>query len=54
MIENMAWNIFKKTGDVNAFLELEQIENIKKMQENMQKVEIDGNSKDKGDNNCRK
>ena len=28
MIEKMAWNTFKKTGDINTFLELKQLDNI--------------------------
>ncbi len=28
MIKKLAWNTFKNTGDINAFLELKQIENI--------------------------
>lgn len=30
MIKKIAWNTFKNTGDINAFLELKQIENIEK------------------------
>ena len=29
MIEKMAWNTFKNTGDIHTFLELKQIENLK-------------------------
>lgn len=54
MIKNIAWNLFKTTGNVDTFLELKQIENIQKSQNNMQKVEIDGNNKNKGNNNSRK
>lgn len=28
MIKKIAWDTFKNTGDINAFLELKQIENI--------------------------
>lgn len=28
MIRKIAWETFKNTGDINAFLELKQIENI--------------------------
>ena len=28
MIKKIAWNTFKKTGDIDAFLEFKQIENI--------------------------
>ncbi len=44
MIEKMAWNTFKKTGDINTFLELRKVENLEK---NMN-GEINGNIKDKG------
>lgn len=30
MIEKMAWNTFKKTGDINTFLELREVENLEK------------------------
>ena len=26
MIEKMAWNTFKKTGNINTFLELKEVE----------------------------
>lgn len=28
MIEKMAWNTFKNTGNINTFLELREFENI--------------------------
>ena len=28
MIEKMAWNTFKNTGDINTFLELKQLDNV--------------------------
>ena len=28
MIEKMAWNTFKNTGNINTFLELKEFENI--------------------------
>lgn len=31
MIKKIAWDAFKNTGDINAFLELKEIENIEKM-----------------------
>ncbi len=46
MIEKMAWNTFKKTGDINTFLELKQLENL----EIYNNGEIDGSNKNKG--NC--
>ena len=54
MIKNMAWNVFKTTGNIDTFLELKQIENIQKMQSSIQKVETNGDNKNEGDNNCRK
>ncbi|MBP3801084.1 MAG: hypothetical protein J6I85_03500 [Clostridia bacterium] len=30
MIKKIAWDTFKKTGDIDAFLEFKQIENIEK------------------------
>ena len=30
MIKKIAWNAFKNTCDINAFLELKEIENIEK------------------------
>ena len=34
MIKKIAWETFKNTGDINAFIELKQIENIEKGIEN--------------------
>lgn len=41
MIEKMAWNTFKKTGNINTFLELKEVENLEKNING----EIDGNNK---------
>ncbi len=30
MIKKIAWETFKNTGDINAFMEFRQIENIEK------------------------
>jgi len=46
MIEKMAWNTFKNTGNINTFLELKQIDNI----ELELKGEINGTMKNEGDN----
>lgn len=54
MIKDMAWNVFKSTGNVNTFLELKQIENIQNNLINLQKVDTNGNYKNEGNNNCRK
>ncbi len=40
MIKKFAWDAFKKTGDINTFLELKQIENI---EENINKIEENNN-----------
>ena len=53
MIKDIAWNIFKNTGNVDTYLELKQIENIQN-NINMQKVDSDGNYKNKGNNNSGK
>ena len=49
MIKKIAWNTFKQTGNIDTFLEFKQIQDI---EENMQKVNQDGNYKDEGNNNC--
>ena len=52
MIKQIAWNTFKKTGDINTFLELKQMveveQNIKQI-----KAEPYENCKNQGNNNCR-
>ena len=52
MIKQIAWNTFKKTGDITTFLELKQMveveQNIKQI-----KVEPYENCKNQGNNNCR-
>lgn len=48
MIKKIAWDTFKKTGDIDAFLEFKQIKDI---EENIQKVEQNGEYKNKWDNN---
>lgn len=54
MIKEIAWNVFKSTGNVDTFLELKQIENIEKLKNNPQKVETNGNNKNERNNNCGK
>lgn len=54
MIKDMAWNMFKSTGNVDTFLELKQIENIQNNLVNLQKVDTNGNYKNEGNNNRRK
>lgn len=48
MLKKIAWNTFKNTGNIDTFMELKQLQNI---EEELQKVEQDGSSKDKRDNN---
>ena len=51
MIKKIAWDTFKNTGDIDAFLEFKQIKDI---EENIQKVEQNGNNKNKWNNNIGK
>ena len=48
MIKKIAWNTFKQTGNIDTFMELKQIQNI---EEQLQKVEQNGDNKDKRNNN---
>ena len=50
MIEKMAWNTFKNTGNINTFLELKQVENI----ELNLNGEKNGTNKDEGNSISRK
>ena len=38
MIKKIAWDAFKNTGDINAFLELKQIENIENNIKEIQQI----------------
>lgn len=49
MIEKLAWNTFKKTGNINTYLELNSFREL----ENSLKVKSDENNKSKWDNNSR-
>ena len=40
MIRKIAWDTFKNTGDINAFLELKQIENIQKQINNKNESQL--------------
>ena len=64
MIKDIAWNMFKNTGNIDMFLEFKQIKDIENNQNlvninansdedihNMQKVELDGNNKNQWNNN---
>ncbi len=50
MIKQMAWNTFKKTGNINTFMEFAKVKNI---EENI-KVNKDGDNKDKGNSDIGK
>lgn len=49
MTKDIAWNMFKNTGNIDTFLELKQLESIEN-----KKVEINEYSKNEGNNNSRK
>ena len=50
-IKDMAWNMFKSTGNLNTFLELKQIEDIESNISNIKKVEPNEADKNERDNN---
>ena len=50
MIQKMAWNTFKNTGDINTFLELKQLDNIELNLDG----EVNGTNKNEGDSISRK
>lgn len=50
MIKNLAWNMFKHTGDINSYLEFKETKNI---EENM-KVVVDETNKSKWNSDIRK
>lgn len=56
MIKNIAWNMFKNTGNIDTFLEFKQIKdlernNITNTISTIQKVELNGNNKNEWNNN---
>lgn len=56
MIKNIAWNMFKNTGNIDTFLEFKQIKdlesnNIINTIPTIQKVEPNGNNKNEWNNN---
>ena len=64
MIKNIAWNVFKNTGNIDTFLEFKQIRdiengNISNVSEmpnqgvipTIQKVELNGDNKSQWNNN---
>lgn len=53
MIKQIAWNTFKKTGDINTFLELKQVSNLEQdIMQNIKAEKIYENCKNEGNNNC--
>ena len=54
MIKDIAWKMFKSTGNVDTYLELKQIEKIQNNILNQQKVELNGYNKNERDNYFRK
>ena len=44
MLKQIAWNTFKKTGNIDTFMEMTKLKNL----ENSLKAENDGNNQDKG------
>lgn len=50
MIKKIAWDAFKNTGDINAFLELKQIENIEEEIIKTKGIEENGEHENKWDN----
>ena len=52
MMKDLAWNLFKETGNVDIFLELKQLENIQNSKKTgSQKVEANEYSKNEGNSN---
>ncbi len=49
MIKKIAWDTFKNTGDIKAFMELRQIENIEKQIEINKHNNSNNNSNNKFD-----
>ncbi len=50
MIKKIAWETFKNTGDINAFMELRQIENLEKgIEENQSFLDRPKEFQDKND-----
>ena len=39
MIKEIAWDTFKKTGDINSFLEYKQIQNLEKGIQEIQDIQ---------------
>ena len=67
MLKKMAWNVFRKTGSIDVFLEIKALEQMEKEKENLalevadeisilddNMVGKDGTNQDEGNCNCRK
>lgn len=50
MIKKIAWDAFKNTGDINAFLELKQIETIEEQIIKAKGIEEDAKHENKWNN----
>lgn len=50
MIKKIAWDTFKNTGDINAFLELKQIENIESQINKEKEIKENGEHKNEWNN----
>lgn len=53
MIKQIAWNTFKKTGNINTYLELKQVSNVEQNMMQGIKAENYENFKNERNNNCR-
>ena len=50
MIKKIAWDTFKNTGDINVFLEMKQIEQIKNQINEKKDIEENGKYEGKWNN----
>lgn len=48
MIKKIAWNTFKNTGDINAFLEFKQIQGIENQLQQMQGIQLQNIQQNQG------
>lgn len=51
MLRKLAWNTFKNTGDINAYMEFQKLLDIERQLEVEQKTY--GDLQNEGNNNCR-
>ena len=58
MLKQMAWNTFKKTGNINTYMELMELENLEKNEKIDFKMQVgmneNGDFKNQRNYNCRK